>query len=177
MTQALKNIDAIREPAAADRSRTQQFVTFRLGAQQYCVDIMSVREIRTSNVITPLPSAPEFVRGVINLRGTIVPIIDLRTRFAQGRTEPSPSQAVVIVTIDGRLNGLLVDGVSDILSVGASDIAPIPETDGESQNPFFDGLITHGDTMLIVVALERLNRASVRGGLVPSPAELAAVVS
>jgi purine-binding chemotaxis protein CheW len=160
MTQALANIDGFREAAAADPGRTRQFVTFTLGEQPYCVDIMSVREVRTSNAITPLPGAPDFVRGVINLRGTIVPILDLRARFGQGRTEPSQSHAVVIVTIDGRLNGLLVDGVSDILSVGASKIAPIPESDGERRNPFFEGLVTQGDTMLIVIGLDRVTKHS-----------------
>ena len=77
---------------------------------------------------------------MINLRGTIVPIIDLRTRFALGRTEPTESHVVVIV-IEGRLNGLLVDGVSDILTVRQCDVAAIPAADGESPNPFFEGLI------------------------------------
>jgi purine-binding chemotaxis protein CheW len=157
MNQASEVIGADARPVAGGGD-TRQFVTFTLGEQQYCVDIMSVREIRASNVVTRLPSAPDFVRGVINLRGTIVPIIDLRMRFAQGRTEPTQSHVVVIVTIEGRLNGLLVDGVSDILTVRAGDIAPIPETDGESRNPFFDGLISHGDTMLIVISLDRLTK-------------------
>jgi len=147
---------AVRAKAAADSEETRQFVTFILGEQHYCVDIRLVREIRAGNVITPLPSAPEFVRGVINLRGTIVPIIDLRTRFGQGRTEASQNHVVVIVAIGGRLNGLLVDGVSDILAVRASEVAPIPETDGDSRDPFFDGLITQGDSMMILIAVERL---------------------
>ena len=163
-------------PSAVGVAETRQFVTFTLGEQQYCVDIMSVREIRASNVITPLRSAPDYVRGVINLRGTIVPVIDLRTRFALGRTELNQG-IVVVVTIEGRLNGLLVDGVSDILTVRQGDIAAIPETDGEVRNPFFDGLITQGDAMLIVVALERLARPSVQATAFPSPAEMAAMTS
>ncbi len=159
MNQIRNDSGQVHQPQAAGAVDTRQFVTFTLGEQQYCVDIMAVREIRAANVITPLPSAPEFVRGVINLRGTIVPIIDLRTRFALGRTELNQG-IVVVVMIDGRLNGLLVDGVSDILTVRASDIAAIPETDGERRNPFFDGLITQGDAMLIVIALDRLMRSS-----------------
>lgn len=144
------------EPSGA--GDTRQFVTFLLGEQQYCVDIMAVREIRASNVITPLPSAPDYVRGVTNLRGTIVPIIDLRTRFGLGRTEITQG-VVVVVMIGGRLNGLLVDGVSDILTVRQADISAIPETDGENRNPYFDGLVTQNDTMLIVVALDRLTKS------------------
>ena len=154
-------LDAAREPramAVAGLGDTRQFVTFSLGEQQYCVDIMSVREIRTSNLVTPLPSAPDFLRGVINLRGTIVPIIDLRTRLGLGRTEASASHIVVIVTIEDRLNGLLIDGVSDILTVRASEIAAVPTGDGESPNPFCEGLITQGEAMLIVIALDRLTK-------------------
>ena len=166
----IENSTPVRQFAAD--SDTRQFVTFTLGAQQYCVDIMSVREIRAANVITPLPSAPEFVRGVINLRGTIVPIIDLRTRFALGRTELNQG-IVVVVMIEGRLNGLLVDAVSDILTVRQADIAAIPETDGEHRNPFFDGLIMQGEAMLIVVALDGLARTSVQvAAPLPSPSEL-----
>ena len=131
-------------------------MTFTLGEQQYCVDIMAVREIRASHVVTPLPGAPEFVRGVTNLRGTIVPIIDLRVRFGQGRTETTHGQVIVIVAIAGKLTGLLVDGVSDITTVHDSGIAAIPSTEGERRNPMFDGLITQGDALLIVIALERL---------------------
>jgi purine-binding chemotaxis protein CheW len=143
---------------AARAADSRQFVTFLLGEQQYCVDIMAVREIRASNVVTPLPSAPDYVRGVTNLRGTIVPIIDLRTRFGLGRTEVSQG-VVVVVMIGGRLNGLLVDGVSDILTVRQADISPIPDTDGENRNPFFEGLVTQNDTMLIIVALDRLTKS------------------
>ena len=139
---------------------TRQYVTFSLGAQLYCVDIMSVREIRASNVITSLPNAPEFVRGVINLRGTIVPIIDLRTRFGLGRTDASQSQVIVIVMIEGRLNGLLVDSVSDILTVRQKDVSAVPDTDGNVEGMYFEGLITHRDNMMIVIALDRLLRSS-----------------
>ncbi len=156
MNQAFEDIGAIRQAAGAGPDGARQFVIFTLGSQQYCLDIMAVREIRASNVITPLPSSPDFVRGVINLRGTIVPIIDLRMRFDLGRAEAIQSHVVVIIMIESRLYGLLVDGVSDILTVRQSDLAAIPETAGESRHPYFDGLITQGDTMLIVVALERL---------------------
>jgi purine-binding chemotaxis protein CheW len=150
------NMEASERAASGSLDATHQYVTFSLGDQQYCVDIMSVREIRASNVITALPNAPEFVRGVINLRGTIVPIIDLRTRFALGRTEPTQGHVVVIVMIGERLIGLLVDGVSDILTVRQSEVAAIPDTDGESRNSAFEGLITHRSEMLIVIALDRL---------------------
>ena len=160
----------------AHAGETRQFVTFVLGEQQYCVDIMAVREIRATNVITPLPSAPDYVRGVTNLRGTIVPIIDLRTRFGLGRTEVTQG-VVVVVMIGERLNGLLVDGVSDILTVRQADISAIPETDGENRNPFFDGLVTQNDTMLIIVALDRLTKSQASMTSGAASEELAALVA
>lgn len=134
----------------------RQLIAFSVGAQHYCVDIMAVREIRAWTGTTPLPNTADFIRGVINLRGLIVPIIDLRARLGQGRTDPSKSHVVIIVAVADRLNGLLVDAVSDILSVGARDIHPIPETEGEGQNPFLDGLIPQEEGMVALIALDRL---------------------
>ncbi len=141
------------ESAAAG---TFQCVAFTIGDRHYCIDIMSVREIRNWTGVTELPNTAEFMRGVINLRGIIVPIIDLRARFGQGLIEPTPSHVVVVVAIGDRLHGLLVDSVSDILTVKRSDIAPIPETAGQSQSPLLGGLITQGEQMLALVALDRL---------------------
>ena len=135
---------------------TSQYVAFRIGEQDYCVDIMSVREIRTWTGTTPLPNTADFVRGVINLRGIILPIIDLRTRFGQGDTDPTKNHVVVIVAVGGRLVGLLVDAVMDILTVQLDEIAPIPDTGGEEQNPYLDGLITREDRMVAMIALDRL---------------------
>lgn len=141
---------AIRESAAS------QFVAFTIGEQNYCVDIMSVREIRAWTGATPLPNTADYVRGVINLRGSIVPIVDLRIRFGQGETEPTNSHVVVIVAIEERLNGLLVDSVSDILSVSADDIAAIPETNAGSRVRYLDGLITEEDRMVALIALDQV---------------------
>ncbi len=135
---------------------TFQCVAFTIGDHHYCIDIMSVREIRNWTGVTELPNTVAFMRGVINLRGIIVPIIDLRSRFGQGLIEPTPSHVVVVVAIGDRLHGLLVDSVSDILTVKREDIAAIPETAGQSQSPLLDGLITQGEQMLAIVALDRL---------------------
>jgi purine-binding chemotaxis protein CheW len=147
---------SITKPAGEELVKARQFVTFTIARQQYCVDIMAVREIRASNVITPLPGAPAFVRGVTNLRGTIVPIIDLGKRFGIDKAETAPGQVVVIVAIEGKLLGLLVDAVSDILTVSDTDIAAIPATQSDKHATFFDGLITLEETMIIVIALDRL---------------------
>ncbi|NNE22766.1 MAG: purine-binding chemotaxis protein CheW [Rhizobiales bacterium] len=133
-----------------------QYVAFVVGEQTYCVDIMSVREIRAWTGTTSLPNAAEFVRGVVNLRGVVVPIIDLRIRLDQGETDPTKSHVVVIVMIDGKLNGMLVDAVSDILTIKKTDIMPIPDTGGEAENPYLDGLISVEEDMVAMIALDRL---------------------
>lgn len=131
-----------------DRS---QFVAFSVGAQHYCVDIMQVREIRAWDGATTLPNAPAFVRGVINLRGHIVPVIDLRARFGEGETDTEKGSVIVIVMIGERLHGLLVDAVSDILSVSPDAIAPAPET--VSDGGLLTGIITQNERMVAIIGL------------------------
>ena len=133
-----------------------QCVAFSIGESHYGIDIMSVREIRNWTGVTELPNTVEYVRGVINLRGVIVPIIDLKARFGQGLITPTPSHVVVIVAIGERLHGLLVDSVSDILTVKHSDISPIPESLGQSQSELLKGLVSQGETMMAIMSLNHL---------------------
>ena len=141
---------------AADDADVRQFVSFVVGEQHYCVDIMAVREIKAWTGITALPNSPVHIRGVINLRGAIVPVIDLRRRFGQDFTEPTSSHVIVIVAVGDIQNGLLVDGVSDIVTVDRKDIAPIPNMEGEDKNPYFQGLITGQEKLVAVISLDHL---------------------
>ena len=140
----------------SDDADMRQFVSFVVGEQNYCVDIMAVREIKAWTGITALPNSPAHIRGVINLRGAIVPVIDLRKRFGQELTEPTPAHVIVIVAVGDIQNGLLVDGVSDIVTVNKNDIAPIPNMEGEDKNPYFQGLITNQENLVAVIALDQL---------------------
>lgn len=155
------SLDPGHHAAAADRSSEErhQFVVFALSGQNYCIDIMSVREIRVVQAITTLPGAAEFVRGIINLRGTIVPVFDLRKRFGLGETNIAENQALVIAAIEGHLTGLLVDEVLDIMASPASAVTPIPTPDTNRRSPFFKSLISQGDEMLIVIDLQQLVQA------------------
>lgn len=147
-----------------------QFVTFALGGQRYAIDIMAVREIRISNPITALPGAPDFIRCVTNLRGTIIPVMDLRLRFGLTR-HPQPAAGVVIVAaLNGKLTGLLVDEVCDILSPPAGAVTPVPDADPGHASPYFAGLVTDGEAMLIVLAPERLMPAPAAGERQPPAA-------
>lgn len=138
-----------------DNLNLNQFVAFSIGEQQYCVDIMQVREIRAWDGATALPNSEAYIRGVINLRGHIVPVIDLRTRFGQGTTDTDKGAVIVIVMIDEKLHGLLVDAVSDILSIKPDSIAPAPAS--ASDSGLLSGIITHDDQMVAIIALEKLS--------------------
>ncbi len=138
----------------------QQFITFTLGAQEYGVDIMMVREIKGWTETTALPQAPAYVRGVINLRGIIVPILDLRARFGMGMTDPSRMHVVIIVTTAARTTGLLVDAVSDIVSVEPGAIRAVPQMGQQIEESFLEGLVPLGDRMVTLVSLEGLIGAS-----------------
>lgn len=142
-----------RKDTPAKPDDRQQFVVFALDGQQYGIDIMSVREIRMMQPITFLPGAPEHICGVINLRGSIVPVCDLRVRFAETCTEPSQSHAIVIVAHENRQYGLIVDEVLDIAAIAGSDIAPVPEVQADKANPLFRGLVTATSGLLILLDL------------------------
>ena len=142
---------------AADGVATQiQFISFAIGDDQYGVDIMAVREIKGWSEITHLPRQPEYVRGVLNLRGAIVPIVDLRCRFGQGLTEPTPLHIMIIVQIGGRQVGLIGDRVLDIVSVDASQIQQVPRTTQGEASDFLSGLVTHDNTMIALIDLPNL---------------------
>ena len=141
---------AARMPAS-----TIQFISFAIGDNQYGVDIMAVREIKGWSDITHLPKQPEYVRGVLNLRGAMVPIMDLRCRFGQGQTAPSPLHIVIIVQIEGRLVGLIGDRVIDIVSAETADVHPVPRT-APGADDFLSGLVNHDNAMIALIDLPQL---------------------
>ncbi len=133
-----------------------QFISFAIGADQYGVDIMSVREIKGWSEITHLPKQPDYVRGVLNLRGVMVPIIDLRCRFGQGMTEATPMHIVIIVQVASRLVGLLADRVLDIVSCDVTKIQPVPRIAQASRIDFLSGLVTMENAMIALIDLPHL---------------------
>jgi len=133
-----------------------QFISFAIGDDQYGVDIMAVREIKGWSEITHLPKQPEYVRGVLNLRGVIVPIIDLRCRFGQGVTEATPLHIVIIVQVGSRPVGLLADRVLDIVSFEPTQVQPVPRIAQASRVDFLSGLVTVDGAMLALIDLQNL---------------------
>jgi purine-binding chemotaxis protein CheW len=144
-----------------------QFISFAIGDDQYGVDIMSVREIKGWSGISHLPRQPEYVRGVLNLRGVMVPIIDLRCRFGQGLTEATPIHVVIIVQVGSQLIGLLADRVLDIVSFEAAQIQPVPKTAQTSRIDFLSGLVTVDGALIALIDLSNL--LSLPGGDADEP--------
>jgi len=133
-----------------------QIISFAIDNDQYGVDIMAVREIKGWSEITHLPRQPDAVRGVLNLRGAIVPIIDLRCRFGQGLTDASPIHVVIIVQVGTRQVGLLADRVLDIVSFDSSQVQPVPKIAQASRIDFLSGLVTVENAMIALIDLHNL---------------------
>lgn len=130
-----------------------QLISFAISDDQYGVDIMAVREIKGWTEITHLPRQPDYVRGVLNLRGVIVPIIDLRCRFGQGLTEATLLHIVIIVQIASKLVGLLADRVLDIVSVDADEIKAVPRVAEAQRLNLLSGLVITEDSMIALIDL------------------------
>jgi purine-binding chemotaxis protein CheW len=148
------NFDKTREGETSGDQR--QFLTFAIGGEEYGVDIMIVREIKGWTDVTRLPNSPEFLRGVMNLRGLIVPIFDLRARFKQELTEANSKHVIIILAVGTRNIGILVDAVSDILTITQSDIKPAPEMETGISSDFINGLISLEERMVVLLSVEHL---------------------
>jgi len=134
---------------------SMQLIAFMIGEQVYGVEITTVREIRAWDGATPLPNTQEFVRGVINLRGTIVPIFDLRARFGDGITNTTKNHVVVVMSVGEKWVGVLVDAVSDILTISKKDIHKVPEGDN-MDSELLNGIITHDNKMVGLIDLDAI---------------------
>jgi purine-binding chemotaxis protein CheW len=134
----------------------QELISFRIGTQEFCVDIMAVREIRGWTPATPLPQAPSYVRGVINLRGAALPIVDLSARLGLGPTEPSVRNVIIVVRIGPRLVGLLVDAVSEVLTATTEEIQPTPDVSCDAVKMFIKGILALDGRMISWITLDRI---------------------
>lgn len=145
-----------RDVEKVTSSATRQFLTFTVGEEEYGVDIMTVREIKGWTEVTRLPNSPEFLRGVMNLRGTIVPIFDMRARFKHELTNANIKHVIIILAVGTRNIGVLVDAVSDILTVDESDIKAAPEADRGVSADFITGLISLDERMVVLLNVDHL---------------------
>ena len=135
---------------------SRELIAFRIGEQEFCVDIMSVREIRGWTPATPLPRAPGYMKGVINLRGAVLPIIDLGARFGLTTSEPTARHVIMVAHVGGRMVGLLVDAVSDIIQLTDEAVQPTPDIASEHVQTFVKGLFALEGRMISLIELDRI---------------------
>jgi purine-binding chemotaxis protein CheW len=133
-----------------------ELMAFRIGAQEFCVDIVSVREIRGWTPATILPHSPTFVRGVINLRGAVLPIVDLAARLGLAFTQPTSRHVIIVAQVGRQIVGLLVDGVSEILTVTPEMIQPTPDVASEVARTFVRGVLAIDQRMISLIALDEI---------------------
>ena len=134
----------------------REFLTFTLGKESYAIDILKVQEIRGYEQPTRIANTPEFIKGVINLRGHIVPIVDLRLKLAVGEARYDSNTVVIILNILKRVVGIVVDSVSDVITLAPGAIKPAPEFGATLKTEYITGLATVGEELLILVDIERL---------------------
>ena len=142
--------------ATPESARLGEFLTFRLGAEEYGIDILRVQEIRSYEPPTRIANVPGFVKGVVNLRGVIVPIVDLRMKFGCPSHEYNSLTVVVVLNIRGRVVGVVVDSVSDVLELTRQHVKPAPEMSGSVDTRHITGIANVGERMLILMDIEAL---------------------
>jgi len=148
-------------------SGTREYLTFRLGEEEYGIDILKVQEIRGYEQPTRIANAPEFIRGVVNLRGTIVPIVDMRLKFNCSKVEYNSFTVVIILNLRNRVVGIVVDSVSDVMELASDAIRPAPDIESAIDSSCILGLGSVGERMLILLDIEKL-MSNVDMGLVAS---------
>ncbi len=142
--------------AEADIAASKELIAFRIGEQEFCVDIMSVRDIRGWTPTTPLPHSLDYVKGVINLRGAVLPVVDLSARLGFSRTEPTARHVIIITQVGSQTIGLLVDAVSDILTVNSGSIQATPDVASELAHAFMTGVIAMEGRMISLIELDNV---------------------
>lgn len=146
--------DSMTQTAGAGARR--ELIAFRIADQEFCVDIMQVREIRGWTTATPLPRTPSYMKGVINLRGAVLPIVDLGARLGLTTSEPSARHVIMVVNVGGRTLGLLVEAVSDIINVSDDMVQPTPDVACDQVKTFVKGLFAIDGRMVSLISLDRV---------------------
>ena len=144
------------EPSSGGHAEQMEIIAFRLQGQEFCVMTKTIREIRGWSPGTAVPRSPPEMLGVMNLRGFVIPIIDLASKLGMAQTVPNVRSAIVVAEVHTMVVGLLVDQVSDILTVGLSQIQPIPDVAASFDRSFSDGIITHENGMICFLNLARM---------------------
>ena len=146
----------ITTPNTPQTGNRRELIAFRIADQEFCVDIMQVREIRGWTPATPLPRTPSYMKGVINLRGAVLPIVDLGARLDLTTEEPSARHVIMVVNVGGRTLGLLVEAVSDIINLSDDMVQPTPDVACDQVKAFVKGLFAIDGRMISLISLDRV---------------------
>ncbi len=152
----------MNEAQKSDGAASRELISFLIGTQEFCVDIMSVREIRGWTPATPLPHSPAYVRGVINLRGAVLSIVDLAARLGFPATEPSARAVIIVAQVGQQVVGLLVDAVTGILTVTADTVQPTPDVASDMARSFVTGVLAVEGRMISLITLDHVLPAAER---------------
>ncbi|MGM9424756.1 chemotaxis protein CheW [Hydrogenophaga sp. MI9] len=164
--------DQARSSGALAAASASEFLTFRLGAEEYGIDILRVQEIRSYEEPTRIANAPHFIKGVVNLRGVIVPVVDLRIKLGCEKVEYNGFTVVIVLNVHGRVVGAVVDSVSDVMELASDLIKPAPEMNTTMDTGFITGIASVGERMLILMDIEALMSSADMGLIDPGSQSL-----
>lgn len=150
------SIEASTSAASDSNNAAGEYLTFVLGTEEYGLEILKVQEIRGYDAVTQIANTPDFIKGVVNLRGKIVPIVDLRIKFNLGKVEYNEFTVVIILNLSGRVVGIVVDGVSDVMALKEEQLRSVPSLVTSIDTKYIVGLATVEEQMLILVDIEKL---------------------
>jgi purine-binding chemotaxis protein CheW len=133
-----------------------QYLTFTLGQEEYGVEILKVQEIKGYSAITPIPNTPSYIKGVMNLGGTIIPVVDLRAKFGMVATEYNQFTVIIVVRVGAKVMGVIVDAVSDVLNIPATDIQAAPDFGAQVETRFISGMAKAGEKLVVLLEIEKI---------------------
>jgi len=151
----MEQLDTLNSPInfATDSS---QYLTFTLGQEEYGVEILKVQEIKGYSAVTPIPNTPDYVKGVVNLRGAIIPIVDLRAKLAMPETAYNQFTVIIVVRVGLKTVGVVVDAVSDVLNIPTTDVQPTPDFGAQVDARFISGLARSGEKLIVLLDIEKV---------------------
>jgi purine-binding chemotaxis protein CheW len=138
-----------------------QYLTFTLGTEEYGVEILKVQEIKGYSQVTPIPNTPAYVKGVMNLRGSIIPVVDLRSKLAMAQTTYNQFTVIIVVRVGAKTVGLVVDAVSDVLNIPSQDVQPAPDFGAQVDARFISGMAKAGEKLVVLLDIEKVLGAEV----------------
>jgi len=156
-------------PQVSYTADIQQYLSFALGEEQYGIEILRVQEIKGYSGITPIPNTPPHIRGVMNLRGTVIPVVDLRAKFNLETRTYDKFTVIIVVTVGVRIIGLVVDAVSDVLDISRNEIRPAPDFGRHEDTRFISGMVHVGERLVVLLDIANLLAEDSLGDMAPPP--------